>query len=335
MGALRSSVAWVGCISVSVGAFGWLATVVAALGPGFFAVSYGEFLVATAQTALYNFYALMLLGMALAAIGYRSRPQLIAVCVFACFAVPAFPLGLRNEVLVPVLGYLVVRSRIAPVRMRGIHVLGAVLLLGVLDFVRSVRIVGLGAFESGVSFSPQGALAEMGASIRPVVQVILWHAVNSESSVGWQVYWAPFDRLISLVIGVSRPPAELDPRLFNVVMGNRVGPIGGLASAEAYYAGGFAAVLAVGLLVGLLLTVVDRARLGPIAMAFAGTFVAILLWNLRNSFAPTAGLVATSFALIVAAWSVAILQEAMGHATLKRLPGKSLEVLSGDARRYS
>jgi hypothetical protein len=114
--------------------------------------------------------------------------------------------------------------------------------------------------------------------------VIRW-AERDEPFLYGLSYWAPFDRALVYVLpGWTRPPANEDDRLLNVVVQKRVGPIGFSVIAEAYRNFAVPGVVVVMFLTGFLLGRFDRWPATPIGKAFAGIILFPMLIQIRNAF---------------------------------------------------
>ena len=78
------------------------------------------------------------------------------------------------------------------------------------------------------------AFAEMGGSLHPVEKVVRWRAEGDPLEMGAS-YWAPIERGAARVLpGLQTSVAEDDMRIMNVLVTDRVGPIGFSPVAEAY-----------------------------------------------------------------------------------------------------
>jgi hypothetical protein len=197
----------------------------------------------------------------------------------------ALPLGLRGEVLFPSFSALAVAG------MKGIRLnLKKTLILGfcllcAISALRQIRHVGIEKVRLvQVALAPFEGLADMGSSIRPVVEVVSW-AGSGEDYIYGQSYWAPIDRLlVYLVPGWSRPPSRDDYRLMNLIIQNRAGPIGFSPVAEAYRNFGKYGVGVVMFLTGILLSWLDALRPTQTNRLIAGFVFFPLLIQVRNAF---------------------------------------------------
>lgn len=218
------------------------------------------------------------------AIAAGGKARRVAWVLFAAYAALVFPLGLRGEVLFPLVAMLVVEvrrgRRVRPLWTAG----GAVAVMTLIGIVRLSRAGGFGALLSTSTIaSPMDAVAEMGYSLRPTVVVLEWHS-QGEPLRGGDTFLAVPARTLQRLLGES-PPA-FDTRLFNVEILSRAGPIGGSPVAEGYHNFGLAGVIGVMALLGLLVAALTRKHPTPTSDAFFGAIFVILLTDVRNSFAP-------------------------------------------------
>jgi len=268
----------VGMPLLTLGVLGWVAIVLSRGGVGLAFGGYGDFLAATQGSATTYAYLCIGVGMAFAAASSSTRTRRVSLVLFAVWAVPAALLGLRGEVLLPGLAYLVVLHRRQPLRFRPSYAAVGLAVLSLGSVIRVERNVGVlaGRGWHWSAFNPLPGLVEMGYSIRPVVEVWHWSVYGHESHVGYGTYVAPFQRLDTTV----------DPRNFSGVVADRVGPIGGSPVAEAFRAHGMVGVVVVMLLIGLALVAVDRLPGGSLSDAVVGGVIYVLLLWLRNDFTP-------------------------------------------------
>jgi O-antigen polysaccharide polymerase Wzy len=197
-------------------------------------------------------YIYPLIGAAAMLCAERVRSIKIFLIVFGVWAVPAFFVGLRGEVLFPAALMLPFVMRRTNLRLRIVPVsIASVALLWLISFGRVFRAGSDWAMAIRTA-SPIDALAELGGSLRPVFEVVRW---NHSGIVGWlwgTTYWAPFERFFMRVMPFIDPiPASLDNRLMNVAIGSHAGGAYGFSiAAEAYVNFGYAGAAGVGLLTG-------------------------------------------------------------------------------------
>ncbi|MCK9903260.1 O-antigen polysaccharide polymerase Wzy family protein [Frankia sp. Cpl3] len=162
-----------------------------------------------------------------------------------------------------------------------------VLVLSAVGALRDVRQHGLADVTmSQIGFGPLDGLAEMGASLRPLAEVVAWRDGYGEPAAGGRTYTGQLVRVIEgRLFGIPQPPAEIDDRLFNSIIRERSGPIGGSPIAEAYYNFGLPGVVAVLFVIGLLCGTLDVWR-STWADAARSVVLVPLLIGVRNDFTP-------------------------------------------------
>lgn len=266
----------------------WFGLSIVNIGFTFFLESYQTFLGSTASTGgLVWAYLGISLGVPLCALGPARFMGKVGLIAFAVFGVPAFMVGLRGEVLFPLVAVLSVlgcKGRLW--RFRTLLV-GSLVVLTLISLVSRIRALGTASIDRlSVSASPFAAIEEMGYSIRPLVFSIGWHEIGSEPYLDGITYWAPIERQLLSLLGQPVVSASADYRLMNVEILDRIGPIGGSIIAEAHHNGGLPGVVIVLFLVGLLVGRLFRHPDAPIRVAVSGVIAVLLLMHVRNSFAP-------------------------------------------------
>lgn len=306
----------VGTGLLGVGVVAWYLISVSTLGPGFMLGNYLGYLSATADQPLPMVYLVISVGTVLAAVRLRRRMGVVAIVAFAAFALPAFVIGLRVEVLIPLVAAVPVwcrdpRNRATLLRWSrpAARVLAAGVLVGLLlaiSLVQQVRLTGL----QGAADAPQhqvsalAALQEMGYTIRVVVTTQSWHQDLHEPFRYGSTYYTPLVRATQRVLGLRRLEADVDYGLMNVEIAQRVGPAGGSVIAEADHNFGVPGVIGVLALLGAVAAGVDRPRPSVWGSTAVGLFGLLALMHVRNSFAPlfawgAAGLVAVAAAVVL------------------------------------
>ena len=297
----------------------WFALAIQSGGVGLLFGSYDRFLDATFGSTIPHIYRTTDYGAVLLAASPPRRAHRVSVAVYVIWALIALPLGIRGEVMFPVVTALaVIAYRRIPIRAVRTAVI-AVAVLAAMAVVRNVRAVGIARVsEAQVSFDPLDGMAEMGTSLRPVEEVVFWHDMGDAFDNG-ATYWAPIDRSLYYVIpGWTRLPAEEDQRILSNVVMDRAGPIGFSMIAEAYR--NFAAVgvaLVLGL-VGWLLARISRWPDTRVAQCIAGVVLAAMLAHVRNVFTPVPLQLALGFALIAAIVVVARARSERQRRTVSR-----------------
>lgn len=282
---LQGVVVWIGFGLVLVSVATWFAMAVYYGGWQILTSPYLTFLSVTEGSGIWFFYFPLGVGLIFLVAAEPAKLRTTGFGIFVVFAMVAFPLGLRGEVLFPM------AAAAAMLGMKGrpfslpVALLVLVLLLSLIAFIRVVRDDGLSGFEyTATQLRPADALTEMGGSIRPVVEILKWHEAGEGYLYG-QSYLAPFDRLLVYFIpGWSRLPADEDQRLLNVVIQKRVGPIGFSIVAEAFKNGGMYGVIIVMGLLGMLFGSFDNLHFSRMAQIVLGLSMFPLLGHIRNAF---------------------------------------------------
>jgi hypothetical protein len=231
-------------------------------------------------------YTYLFIGLSLVfiSVSYRKGFGYFYFIVFALWAGFAFKLGLRGEVMFPgtVAGCILGR-RGAPVNGFTLLIITVCFLI-LTGIVKNARISG--DYSAIDSINPLNAVAEMGASLRPVQEVIKWRKNGDKLLMGGS-YWAPIERqLAHFVPGLHRKPGVEDRRLLNVVVSERAGPIGFSPVAEAYLNFGERGVLFVFLFLGIVMAHFDSQASRLRYDIIVGASLVPLFIMIRNSFAP-------------------------------------------------
>lgn len=289
----------VGAVTLAAGLAGWLAIFVQVGGWRLMRGGYIEWLDSAEQVLppLPIVLLLIMFGVVLLAAGGPSRIRLAGYVAFAIWAVLAVLIGNRSEVLVPACAVLIITARQRRIVFRWYYAAIIVALLTVGSWVRVMRVSGASTIDRGLS--PLSSLAEMGASLRTIVETWKWHGQAGEPFVGWRTYWRTF--------GIFLPghiPAEKDPNVFNVTMMKRVGPIGGSPVAEAYHSAGTIGAFIVLMVIGIVLMGMELWRATAFTNAIVGGVLAVLLLWVRNDFTPVIFQLAVFSVLVAVAWLI-------------------------------
>jgi hypothetical protein len=236
---------------------------------------------------------------------------------------PAMITGLRGTAIFPAMAWLVVAARRREIPLRLRHGVALLLVLAVGSVVRQFRDTGFStALLSEVSLSPLLGVAEMGASIRPLMLVHSWQDFRHEAVLGFSSYLDPLDRLVrGRVLGLDVVPAEVDPRAMISVMAQRAGQIGGSVIAEANYAAGVVGVVLVLGLLGLVVARLDSLPAAPSINAFVGSVGVILFIWIRNDSTPVAGQLVILAGAFVAVRAVRLLLRRPAQTGQAGVPG--------------
>jgi len=304
---LRDGMVDVGAGLTAVSVLTWFVISFSNSGSLFFLGSYLTYLDRTNTAPLPWVYLGISLGVTLSALDVRRASAKVGLAAFGIFAVPAFLIGLRGEVLFPavaVVGVLGSGRRLW--RSRVFWLVSAAALIAI-SFVGQARVQGL-ADSSDVASSPVSAIEEMGYSIRPLATSVRWHEYAHESYLHGATYVAPVDRQIRGVLGLPVPRAQDDDRLMNVEISQRQGAIGGSVIAEAHHNGGLLGVIAIMTLLGALVGLIFRHPKSALRVALSGIVAVLLLMHVRNSFAPLPAWGAVGVAIIVLGFLLTMLR---------------------------
>jgi hypothetical protein len=260
--------------------------------------SYPVFVQANQSNELLG-YGTLLIGMgATLAIISGGPTRVTGWLGFAGYAVVAFLIGNRGEVLFPLLALLVVEARRGR-RLRPLWtVLGVPCVLGLIGLVRSTRLPDGSGAASTLWSAPLDAVAEMGYSLRPTTVVLDWHAFGEPFRHGITLI-AVLVRSVERLTGWHGVAPVRDDRLFNVEILDRVGPIGGSPVAEGYHNAGLLGVLLLLGAIGLVIGWLERRPATPLGHATVGVLLLPLLVQIRNSFAPVPAQLAVGLALLL------------------------------------
>ncbi|WP_246840499.1 O-antigen polysaccharide polymerase Wzy [Lacimicrobium sp. SS2-24] len=262
---------------------------------GFFALStftgvlssYGAYLNLLSQVPLLGvvyayLYFFIGLGLVMVSATYRRGFTLFYFALFGLWALVAFRLGLRGEVMFPLMVSGAMFGRRNLTLGLPLILLLLVLFLTVTTIVKNARVSG--DYTDIPTVNPLNGVAEMGASLRPVQEVIKWRAQGDSMLYGGS-YWAPFERQIALLVpGMQRVPAASDPRMLNVVVADRAGPIGFSPVAEAYANFGKGGVVLIMMLLGAVMGKLDNVPPSTRKDIVIGAALLPVFIMIRNSF---------------------------------------------------
>lgn len=297
------------------GIVSWFGLVISSGGIQLLVGSYFDYLELATRSGLTAFiYFAIGLGLPLLVMTSPSKLRTFGIILTGIWVFFAFPLGLRGEILFPLSASAIILAKQGQIRSTFKGIIAALLLLSVIAFVRELRQYGLAEYSfTRIVFSPAEGLLELGGSLRPVVEVVRWNA-SGEALIYGASYWAPFERALARVLpvlNIERLPAGEDLRLLNVLVQQRVGPIGFSPVAEAFRNFGQWGVMIYMLLLGMLFSWFDTRPISPKHLAI---FVAIsmpLFVQVRNAFTqvPAQIVFGLVIVLITLFWSNARYQE--------------------------
>ncbi|MBT0587779.1 O-antigen polysaccharide polymerase Wzy [Alteromonas oceanisediminis] len=249
--------------------------------------SYGAYLNLLSMVPIYGtiyayIYLLIGLGLVVVSVSYRPGFGWLYFAVFAVWALVAFKLGLRGEVMFPgTVAACMLGRRMIPIKTPTLIVLVLVFLVAT-GIVKNARISG--DYSAVDSINPLNAVAEMGSSLRAVQEVIKWRKQGDDLLLGGS-YWAPIERQLALIIpGLNRRDVKQDPRLLNIVVQERAGPIGFSPVAEAYINFGEKGVVFIFALLGAIMATLDNRPSRVRFDHFLGVALVPVFIMIRNSF---------------------------------------------------
>lgn len=203
--------------------------------------------------------------------------------LFAVWALFAFKIGLRGEVMFPsAVAACMLGRKGAPIKGY-VLAIGIVLFLIVTGIVKNARVSG--DYSQDVMINPLNAIAEMGSSLRAVQETIKWRKNDNFKLLQGGSYWAPFERQFALFIPqLERVNIEDDERLLNIVVQKKAGPIGFSAVAEAYINFGEKGVIVVFFILGWVMARLDSSATTIRNDILIGVALLPIFVTIRNSF---------------------------------------------------
>jgi hypothetical protein len=143
-----------------------------------------------------------------------------------------------------------------------------------------------GGYASRASADPRAGLAEMGGSLRPVVEVVELRRINNEPLMWGMTYVSFVARAAEGVLGLPRPDGLTDLR----IAGNELRAqdssynMGYSAVAEAVRNGDAGGVLIVFTLLGVVLGRLDARNPSSVSYDYwVGAVLFVLVWHVRQS----------------------------------------------------
>lgn len=250
--------------------------------------SYGAYLAVMSNSPLYSLilsYLYFFIGIAFVfvCVSYSKGFGYVYFFIFAVWAMFAFKIGLRGEVMFPgaVAGCMLGRKG-APVKGY-VLAIGLVCFLVVTGIVKNARVSG--DYSGNLGINPMNAIAEMGSSLRAVQETVKWRKHDNFELLMGGSYWAPFERQFALFIPqLERIDVQKDGRLLNIVVQKKAGPIGFSAVAEAYINFGEKGVIIVFFLIGWIMARLDSSATTIRNDILIGVGLLPIFVTVRNSF---------------------------------------------------
>jgi hypothetical protein len=320
---MRRSISTVGSVVLIVSVAGWFAINIAASGPMFFLQRYRDYLDDVAGTPVGTTITAIAITLPMVVQDLRNPLSRIAVGAFALFALGGLPLGLRGEVLMPLVVAVAVLMAYVAKRPRWLLAGASILIVLTITVVRQVRQVGLGHLgDAVITLNPLDSIEELGYSVRVLAYSVQWHEGAGEPFALGLTYVHPIVRNISTVFGIQNPDAASDLGLFNSVMRSRIGEVGGSVMGEAHFNFGLAGIAVVLMLWGIAIAGSSARARGPMGVAIAAVIGLLFILQVRDASTATASRIAIAVALLGTAWVLDRL------STPRRRPGGPMR-LSG------
>lgn len=241
-------------------------------------------------------------GGVLLALGAPGRARVVGLTFLGIFGAWALIVGARSAIMYTVLAMIVVVARRR--RMPSVRVAFTVFALGlvVAGFVGQARISGLQSDQAGLD--PRSGLAELGSSIRPVIEVVQYRRVNNEPLMLGATYVSFVSRSVEKALGLPRPDGLTDSRIAGNELRGRLGgfQIGYSAVAEAFRNGAIpGVVIAFSVFGGVLGRLGGRRSRSPAGDFLLGVVFFSLAFHIRQ---PSVSLVANLVLglLVLLAW---------------------------------
>ena len=251
------------------------------------------------QVPILNFvfvYLNQIIGFLLVILCTSKVHAKIAILIFLIWSLIAFPLGLRGEVIFPLviaLPLLVINNIVKVTYTKAIVGIVTILTLSSLVFIYR----GDSDSNKEIDVSPLATIAELGGSLRPVHEVIKWTDTQDMNYQYGATYYAPFERAFLKFFPIKeRVPATEDMRLMNVAIAEKAGPYGFSIIAESKINFSWIGVFFVGLFSGITLRILDtKIRLESYSLLTL-SIVFALFFHIRQSFVGSFGVLIVNLA---------------------------------------
>ncbi|WP_395657308.1 O-antigen polysaccharide polymerase Wzy [Nocardioides sp.] len=308
---VRQSVSVVGGVTLVLGCALWFGFARrAGLGVG---SNYSDYLESVSGTPVPLFYQLINLALPLAMVRYRTRLNLLVWLVYCLFAVVAFPLGLRGEVLFPAVVAAAVIGLQRPMPSWRQSTAVVLLLLVPIAVVAQTRLTAEQRSTTSISVDPLRGVYEMGGTLYVVAETVRWHQTEEEPFYHGRTYVAPLrDSGKRFVLRDKNydPSRDMDYMATQVI--TRVGYFGGSVIAEAYDNFGRTGVIAVMALFGAALGRLSGRAKGSAGALFGAIAAAVMFQQLvRNAFESAPVLALLSLILWLLSLGVAAVQRTL------------------------
>lgn len=326
---MRRSIAAIGSLMMIASVVAWFAINIEASGPAFFLQRYRDYLDGVAGTPVGTTITAIAISLPMVVQDLRDRLSRIGVGAFALFALAGLPLGLRGEVLMPLVVAVAVVMTYITKRPRWLLAGASIVIFITITVVRQLRQVGLGNLgDAVITVNPLDSIEELGYSVRVLAYSLQWHEIGGEPFALGQTYVHPVVRNLNTVFGIQNPEASSDLGLFNSVIRSRIGEVGGSVMGEAHFNFGLTGIAAILMLWGIAIAGSSARAHGPMGVAIAAVIGVLFILQVRDASTATASRIAIAVGLLGAAW---VLDRASRPARPPRSPGR----LDGAARLRS
>ena len=299
----RSIYAVIGSLMTIAGVSFWFGENISVSGLDFRSQTYEQYLASVANTSITLSFLAIGIGLPLAAQRIKGVLPVAAVLFFFAFAIVGFPLGLRGEVLMPLLvaAAIYVSKRKRPPRwLLSVSALITLVFIAVVKQFRSTGITNIHSFSDLIQ-APLSAIQEMGSSVRVVALTISWHHYQGMPFELGGSYYAPMERWVAAIFNMPRPAVNDDFRLFNVLIISQEGTIGGSVIGEAYHNFAVPGIVVIMGLWGALIGWLGRSYKTATRTAVLGIAGIIYVWQVRNASTEIAYWVLTGICCILVA----------------------------------
>ena len=251
----------------------------ASLGGGY--LSYLETSQDTSFFGYLQLFAVIGVGLAIAS---RGNSAIVGWVIFGFLALFYVAMGARGSAMFPALALFAIEARYRKFRLWA-FLIAAIGILSLISLSRQSRHYGVTELLSGTyAVTPWQGLAEMGASLYPVVVVQEWMAGGLVPAAGGTIVAIPLGIVDSMFS--TNLASKHGGTLFNVEIAEKVGQIGGSPIAEGFRNGNLLGVVLTMVSIGLLLCAIEMTPLTVSANAYTIVILAPLLSGVRNALGP-------------------------------------------------
>jgi len=255
--------------------------------------NYSQYALLSSSSSIFSFifsYGNNLIGILYVLTSSSKQYSKRALYILLIWAFFALPIGLRGEVLFPLIIGLTFLIEYKTIKLNFIKII--MISSIVLTALSAIFVYRHGEAVENTEVSPFAALVEMGGSLRPVSESIKWISTNEVNLYLGETYWAPLERLLSKFIPyIQRLPANEDMRLMNVLIADKAGPYGFSIIAESFINFSFLGCFLVGIISGFILKYYDSLANKNNFLILAIVFA--IFFHIRQSFVGAFGVFLT------------------------------------------